>query len=434
MVLERAASGLFSVFRRLVPYRGPEVQQPLVQSLQLLLRIDPQAVWDMGDALGTELAETLRSCAGHLHSPQAWSVLERLGAAAARHPRASDALLEALAGVIKGQGRQEQSAGGQELPSMVSLSSYSALLGLLQAFLEQATEDAARSGYIMELLECLAAWLTSQGPQHQRQGQGAEPSVEMCWLSTVEVLTPMCRHPDSRLRQASCLLLIQVLQASEALHLPWPMWEQCFAARLLPLAAELLGPHAKPQHKPMFSRIAAGLSRRPAQEPPEGDRTMQLAVSLLTKVILQLAARAADESPQEQQQQQHEGAATLGRTWLRALALLEQSYAQGDEEVQVGCSERAHFRCISSCRSSTPSQWAHKERSPRRIRLPQELVPEAVRTVLLFLLSQGLLTTAWVLPASPEEEAPTSVWDSTWTVGRRISSGLQPDLLLREIS
>lgn len=121
--------------------------------------------------------------------------------------------------------------------------------GILSLYLEQASEDAARTGYVLELVEYLAMWLTGRGTaEAQRwtqlhrlpQEDRPLPTVEHCWTSTVVAIAPMCLNPDPRLRQASCLLLQQVLQSSDQLGLPWAAWEACVVSHVIPLASALV--------------------------------------------------------------------------------------------------------------------------------------------------------------------------------------------------
>lgn len=526
--LAAAVTGIFRVFRRLLPYRGEEVNGPLVQTLQLLMKLDARAAWELAEVLGGELVETLWTCAAHIQSTEAWEVIERLSSVISRHPKLSDALLEALAAVIKGSprgpkawasgkkgGRAGAEANGsnasngrvssEDAPStsasqptspqieprpaspaaafasfegppdrsLVSLINYQSLLGILALYLEQASEDAARTGYVLELVEFLSLWLTTNGAFEAARLSAAAalrapapddrplPSVEHCWTSTIMAIGPMCLNPDPRLKQASCLLLQQVLQSSDQLRLPWAAWEACTVSHVIPLAQSLVdaqtGRGGGAGHKAISAlgslAAAAGLrggskknaAEQGARAQAESDRTIQLAISILSKALLVMIARAADEADAAQEATARrapgaaaadaaarEGLETLGRIWLRVLGVLERfmNYSEVEEL--------------------------------------QDLIPEALRNLMLVLLSQQILVPTWeirdialhedgegaaagaVSAEATEKEgeetaappprvsasgAPprVSVWDRTMAVARRVSSGLTPELLLRDL-
>jgi hypothetical protein len=179
------------------------------------------------------------------------------------------------------------------------------------------------------------------------------------WLTSVGVMARgLCREEARQLRDVSIASLHRTLLASSGLCLPPELWVQTIRELLVPLVADL-------------ARLAA--APRAAKQHPGMEKSVRLAASMLTKVLMQYGGEIASDRD-------------FFELWTDALESLKECMAIKHEAVL-------------------------------------EAVPENAKNMLLVLASSGLLVPSW------HDVAGRSLWDVTWVKAAGISSALTPAML-----
>lgn len=180
--------------------------------------------------------------------------------------------------------------------------------------------------------------------------------VEAAWWALVQPLSQYALHPHPALRTAALEILKRVMMSSESLELPGSAWLRCFAEVLTPLTGEL-----------------AGFVSSRSKTHPEADKSLRLAVTVLTKTAMQYMPAMLPQ-------------AGFAEAWSRMLVTLQAATKNKSEELA-------------------------------------EAVPESVKNMLLVMAAQGVLVPEW------RDAAGHNLWDLTWAKAKVISQGLTPTLL-----
>lgn len=226
-----------------------------------------------------------------------------------------------------------------------------------------------RSVQALLMLEGLFVWLLVWKPaadsplsppvsprpdQPQRPPKAAR--VEAAWWALVQPLSQYALHPDPQLRTSALEILKRVMMSSESLELPGATWLRCFAEVLTPLTGEL-----------------AGFVSSRAKSHPEADKSLRVAVTILTKTAMQYMPAMLPLPG-------------FAEAWSRMLVTLQAATKNKSEELG-------------------------------------EAVPESVKNMLLVMAAQGVLVPEW------RDAAGHNLWDLTWAKAKVISQGLTPALL-----
>jgi hypothetical protein len=348
------------VCQRLLPYKE-DTAEMLLASLRLVAGLPPGAAWDLAEPIAAELLALLQGSARHIRGEAGWRTACALVRLAAARPEAAPAAFEAL-GVVCRDG--EALGGDAYLPLLETC------LQLIDRFKGDSPEAAVRC---LEMAEALLGWLLAQGRALAAAGGGggdapaAAPGAQLTdavllelWLATVGALARgLCRDACRPLRDAALGVLHRALLASAPLGLAPEVWVQTTRELLVPLVSDL-------------ARAAAG-GRAAARALPGADRSVRLAVALLTKVLLAAVPEMA-------------GDRDFYELWGAALGALQECMRVRAEGVL-------------------------------------ESVPEAAKNLLLVLATGGVLAPGW------EDAEGRSLWDLTWAKAHGISSGLNPAML-----
>lgn len=347
-LVERAVMGLFRVCQRLLPYKE-DTADMLLGSLRLVVGLAPQVAAALARSIAGELLALVKSSGRFVRTEAGWQTVAALIRQTAVRPEAAPAAYEALSIACRD-------------PAVVSAESFMPLLEtclqLIDRYKGGNPEAAAR---FLDCADALFAWLPTQAPRAQDGAARRIPDETLLdlWLTTVGVLARgLCREDSKGIRDTSIASLHRTLLASVDLHLPMEIWVQTTRELLTPLVADL-------------AKLAA--TPKAAKTRPGVDKSVRLAVNMLTKVLLQYIPVM-----------QHDR--DFFTLWAAALGALQDCMAVRNEGVM-------------------------------------ESVPENVKNLLLVLASSGVLTPAW------GDAQGRSLWDLTWSKAGAISSGLNPHML-----
>lgn len=227
-------------------------------------------------------------------------------------------------------------------------------------------QDASveRSVQALLMLEGLFVWLlvwkpAAESPLSPRAPEERPPKaarVEAAWWALVQPLSHYALHPNPALRTHALEILKRMMMSSESLELPGAAWLRCFAEVLTPLTGEL-----------------AGYVSSRAKSHPEADKSLRLAVTILTKTAMQYMPAMLPQPG-------------FAEAWSRMLVTLQAATKNKSEELA-------------------------------------EAVPESVKNMLLVMAAQGVLVPEW------RDAAGHNLWDLTWAKAKVVSQGLTPTLL-----
>lgn len=222
-----------------------------------------------------------------------------------------------------------------------------------------------RSVQALLMLEGLFVWLlvwkpSEDSPLSPRDDRPERPPkaarVEAAWWALVQPLSQYALHPNPTLRTNALEILKRVMMSSESLELQGATWLRCFAEVLTPLTGEL-----------------AGFVSSRAKSHPEADKSLRLAVTILTKTAMQYMPAMLLQPG-------------FAEAWSRMLVTLQAATKNKSEELA-------------------------------------ESVPESVKNMLLVMAAQGVLVPEW------RDTAGHNLWDLTWAKAKVVSQGLTPALL-----
>jgi len=342
-LVERAVLGLLRVCQRLLPYKE-DISDELLRSLHLIFRLDPKVAEDLAEVITSEVLGLVKSSAAYIRSEWGWNTVCALLKAASHHPAAFPMAFEAL-GVLVQEGH-------------LMKQNFLPCLETALTFIDNSQKQAAPSHTkkVLDLLESMNAWLVSSA---ERDPQEHESYASM-WLSLIQALCkPVLNEPDPNLRNHAVVVLHRVVspELTEGLNLPAETWGVVFQEMLLPLV----------------SKLAAVLHSTKGRGAPEIDRTLRLAVNMLSKTLLQCLGvlRTLPSFPE---------------IWVGTLTALQECTRNHSEELS-------------------------------------EAVPENLKNMLRYMSHQRVLVPEW------KDAAGASLWEVTWKKSQSISTGLTPQVL-----
>uniref|UniRef100_A0A061R742 Arf guanine-nucleotide exchange factor gnom-like isoform x1 n=1 Tax=Tetraselmis sp. GSL018 TaxID=582737 RepID=A0A061R742_9CHLO len=343
-IAERAVLGLLRVCQRLLPYKE-DMSDELLRSLHLIFRLDPKVAEDLAEVITAEVLGLVKSSASYIRSEWGWNTVCALLKAASHHPAAFPKAFEAL-GVIS-----------QEDHLMKE--SFVPCLETALAFIDNSQQQNApeRAKQVMDVLEGMNSWLVARTSTVCPEDQAAHREL---WLTLIQCLSKqVLQEADPNLRNHAVVLLHRVVspELTEGLSLPPEMWGSVFQDVLLPLVSEL----ARMLHGREGGRCA------------DLDRTLRLAVNMLSKTLLQCLPILRTLS-------------TFPDIWVSTLTALQECTRNHSEELA-------------------------------------EAVPENLKNMLRYLSHQRVLVPGW------SDAAGSSLWELTWKKSQSISTGLTPQVL-----
>mmetsp|Transcript_37601 Transcript_37601/g.72072 ORF Transcript_37601/g.72072 Transcript_37601/m.72072 type:complete len:1470 (+) Transcript_37601:478-4887(+) len=378
-LVERAVISLVRICQRLLPYKEERAEQ-LLHSLQLLFKLQTRVAESLLESISKEMLCLLKGSMAYIRSEAAWKTVCSLLSAVACHQEAAPSGFEALTLVMRE-------------PANVSRVSFVPCLEAALAFTESRVGGVERSTRAVDLLAGLHARLAEwaqQEPPHPAEEAGgcpttpdavggeaastdagasagadahinatqAEPQTEKqegplqeLYMRLVDSLARLSLEPRPEVRNHAVVALQRVLLAGDTLDLPAERWHAAFGSLVLPLLSEL-----------------AQLVQDRSSDVPESERTLRMAVAMLSKTFLQYLPKLhkLDQFPE---------------LWLSILSHLE--------------------RCMKCARSEEL----------------EEAIPESLKNILLVMASLGVLTPT----------AAGGLWDQTWKYTASISPSLQAD-------
>jgi brefeldin A-resistance guanine nucleotide exchange factor 1 len=352
----RAVLGLFRVCQRVLPYKDDETAGMLIASLGLVVNMAPRIAWELADRIASEVLLLIKTGGRYIKTEHDWRTVLALLRIASMKPDAVPLVYESLSAACQDK-------------YMVRAESYMPLLETCLQLIDRykGGSDIKAAGRFLDCADALFVWLPTAGGagRGEDEGEGEESTrvpvetmMEM-WLTSIGVLARgLCREEVWQLRDTSVAALHRTLLASSSLNLPPEIWIQTTGELLVPLVEDL---------------AKIGSNSRAAKTRPGIEKTVRLAVNMLTKVLLQYVPLIERDND-------------FFSVWSRALDSLQQCMLMRSEAVM-------------------------------------ESVPENTKNLLLVLATCGVLKPGWV------DCQGRSLWDLTWSKASGISLTLSPALL-----
>lgn len=343
-LVERAVLGLLRVCQRLLPYKE-DIADELLRSLHLIFKLDPKVAEDLAVVITGEVLGLVKSSAAYIKSEWGWKTVCALLKAASHHPAAFPMAFEALV-VVAQDGH-------------LMMANFLPVLETAVSFIDSTNkqETPERATQVLDLLESMNVWLVScaEGPCDAKD----KDTYSSMWLMLIQALCKqVCVEGDPNLRNHAVVLLHRVVspELHEGLGLPASTWGAVFQDVLLPLVSEL-----------------AALLQSNSRDHAELDRTLRLAVNMLSKSLLQSlpVLRSLPAFPE---------------IWVATLTALQDCTKNHSEELA-------------------------------------EAVPENLKNMLRCMSHQQVLTPSWA------DASGASLWELTWKKSQSISTGLTPHVL-----
>ncbi|KAK9918480.1 hypothetical protein WJX75_004379 [Coccomyxa subellipsoidea] len=357
-LVARAALGLLRVCQRLLPYKEMTADS-LLRSLQLLLRLSPGAAWDLAQPIAAEVLTLVAGSAAFIRSAHGWRTVCALITVTCLHPDAAPTALNALSVVARSPALSAV-AFTPVLEAIVS--------GVERCAKDKALEDGRR---LLDMLESMFEWLLHSAKSGASPGSAEATPAEdgpddessspegdraKLWEMLVRVLARLGTLQLEPLRNQALVILQRNLPASDAVALSGADWAAALSDIIIPLVGHLA-----------MAVNAQSAALRGAE------RSLKLAVALMTKTLLQNLGRLQAQS-------------SFAKLWDRMLQVL--------------------YECKRN-----------------RSEVLAEAVPEALKNVLLVMAAQGILAPSWT------DAEGHSLWDLTWYKAHSISANLTPALL-----
>jgi len=342
-LVERAVLGLLRVCQRLLPYKE-EIADELLRSLHLIFKLDPTVAEELAVVITGEVLGLVKTSAAYIQSEWGWKTVCTLLKAASHHSAARGMAFEAL-GVITQEGH-------------LTVDNFRPCLETAMDFIDNVNQQGAaqEATQVLNLFEAMNSWLVS-GAEQARDAADKDTYSSM-WLSLIQSLAKVCKEGGPAVRNHSVVLLHRVVspELHEGLGLQPSTWGAVFQEVLLPLVSSL-----------------ASQLQRSRDRHSELDRTLRLAVNMLTKSLLQSlpVLRTLPAFP---------------AIWVSTLTALQDCTKNHSEELA-------------------------------------EAVPENLKNMLRCMSHQQLLVPAWV------DSSGASLWELTWKKSQTISTGLTVEVL-----
>ncbi|EIE18029.1 Sec7-domain-containing protein, partial [Coccomyxa subellipsoidea C-169] len=365
-LVARAALGLLRVCQRLLPYKEVTADS-LLRSLQLLLRLSPGAAWDLAQPIAAEVLTLVAGSAAFIRSGHGWRTVTALITVTSLHPDAAPVALNALSVISR--------------PPALCQAAFMPVLEAIVTCVERCAKAAEDGRRLIDMLESMFAWLLhsanpsapgsaealtadEDGPDNDESSP--EGDKAKLWEALVKVLARLGTLQMEPLRNQALVVLQRNLPASDALALSGADWAAALADIIIPLVG----------HLAMAVNAQSAALRG-------SERSLKLAVGLMTKILLQNLGRLQAQP-------------AFAKLWDRML----QKYVTFKSSVQV----------LYECKRNRSEVLA-------------EAVPEALKNVLLVMAAQGVLAPSWT------DAEGHSLWDLTWYKAHAISANLTPALL-----
>ena len=319
-----------------------DVVDDMVGALRLLLALHPQCADAYFGDIVRELDGLIETCAERVASPTSWDALCRLLSASARRPDAAETGFSALSKIMRDAKR-------------VRASNARACLEAASAFVDSDVGGDERSVAALQLLSdanaALCAWASSATTTDEDEAE----IIAGAWGDVVRELGRIS-HEDARaaVRDDAVLTLQRVLLGARELDAGGDLWLSTFDSVLL--AA--------------LRKLAETVRKTRGRDGGAAENTARIAVSCVTKTLLQYASKMRDED--------EDAFAGALLAVLDAAASL-RAFAKTDELVDA--------------------------------------VPEAIKNVLLVLSASDIVT----------RESET--WDKMWTRAAAVDADLTPENL-----
>ena len=359
-IVQRAVAGLFRVCQRLLPYKE-DTADMLLASLKLAVNLSPGVERALSERMAADVLALIKSSGTYIRSEDDWRTITLL-------IRKTSMQSEALPLAFEALNISCRSASTLTAESYLPL--LETCMQLIDRYKGTHPDVAAR---FLECADALFTWLPAQAPPlreaieiepHGKHVQQSPPAIPYdvlinLWISTVTILSRGLSREDFRhIRDTSIATLHRFLIASAALDLPGDLWAQTTQEMFIPLVSDL----AKLAANPKSAKIRPGL-----------EKSVRLAVNMLTKVLLQY--------------------------------------------IPIMCDDKDFFALWSAALSALATCMQIKQEAV------MESVPENVKNLLLVLASSGVLIPEW------RDAQGKNLWELTWTKASGISSGLNPGML-----
>ena len=322
-----------------------------------------QVIWSLAERIAAEVLVLIRSSGPYVNTESGWRSVTALIRHAAQRPEAAPAAFEALSIASRS-------------PEILSGESYMPLLEVcLQLIDRYKVKNTPAAMKFLDCADALFTWLPQQGQHHKQDASTigeyvsatnhangmrlSDESLVDLWLTSVGVMARGLCHEEAReIRDTSIACLHRTLLASSTLGLPPELWIQTIQELLVPLVKDL-------------AKIAG--TQRGSKKYPGIEKSVRLAVNMLTKVMIQYTAEVALDRD-------------FYAVWISVLDSLGE------------CMNIRHESVL-------------------------EAVPENAKNMLLVMASSGILVPGW------NDADGRSLWDITWEKVERISPAFSPTML-----
>jgi len=244
-----------------------DVVDDMVGALRLLLALHPQCADAYFGDIVRELDGLVETCAERVASPASWDALCRLLSASARRPDAAETGFDALSKIMRDAAR-------------VRASNARACLEAASAFVDSDVGGDERSVAALQLLSdanaALCAWASSATTTDEDKAE----IIAGAWGDVVRELGRIS-HEDARaaVRDDAVLTLQRVLLGARELDAGGDLWLSTFDSVLLAALRDL----------------AETVRKTRGRDGGAAENTARIAVSCVTKTLLQYASKMRDE-------------------------------------------------------------------------------------------------------------------------------------------
>ena len=244
-----------------------DVVDDMVGALRLLLALHPQCADAYFGDIVRELDGLIETCAERVASPASWDALCQLLSASARRPDAAETGFKALSKIMRDAAR-------------VRASNARACLEAASAFVDSDVGGDERSVAALQLLSdanaALCAWASSATTTDEDEAE----IIAGAWGDVVRELGRI-GHEDARaaVRDDAVLTLQRVLLGARELDAGGDLWLSTFDSVLLAALRQL----------------AETVRKTRGRDGGAAENTARIAVSCVTKTLLQYASKMRDE-------------------------------------------------------------------------------------------------------------------------------------------
>ena len=249
-LVEKAVFGLLRICQRLVPYKE-DIADELLQSLQLILKLDAKVADILASHLFAELLHLVKASALHIKTEACWKTFCALLKVGAHHLEAAPAGFEILGLLVN--------------KSSINKANLVHLLQGVTAFVEGHAGGEDQSVKALELLLSVSNTVKSWNPTTMQSDLFDD------WLKIVKVFQHGCADGRLTVRNQACILLQQVLLSASSMQ----------------FSALQVGVVMKSVVLAIVNDMVSIVKKKRNHEFPEMDKTARIALLMLSKCILQ---------------------------------------------------------------------------------------------------------------------------------------------------